>query len=364
MVERGAHVGAGPVVTGWGGRRLRPAVAALREDGVASIYWDHDGEEDTLRPAGWAADSVWPMTQSEFLDRLVRIKTGSWQGVRAPHKPLLLLLALGRVAQGRRRLVAFASIELELRRLLAEFGPPRNARHAVYPFGRLRNDGLWEIPGDDALATTSSGNLYAKELREQGIVGGFPKEVYRLLAANPSLVVAAAEQLLARYFPSSHHDDIRVAAGLRWDWSVTQRYPERPDSAAFRIQVLEEYERRCSICGFDVSLDDRTLGLDAVRLKWSSHGGPNDVSNALAACLLHQRALNRGALGIQPDRSGYRVLVSGKVAGSSAATARLLDLHGRPVSRPRTPALAPSASFVDWHRKWVFQTPPRLEATA
>ncbi len=304
------------------------------------------------------------MTGAEFLHRLARVRTGAWKGQRAPHKPLLLLLALGRVVQGRRRLVAFSSIEPELRRLLVKFGPPRDARHPVYPFGRLRNDGLWEIPGDGLLATTSSGNLHVKQLRERDVVGGFPREVHQLLAANPSLVVTAAEQLLARHFPPSHHDGLRAAAGLRWDWSVTQRYPEQPESAAFRTHVLDEYGRRCSICDFDAHLGDRALGLDAVRLKWSSHGGPNDVSNALAACLLHQRALNRGALGLQPDRSGYRVLVSDKVAGSSPATARLLDLHGRPVSRPRTPALAPSASFVDWHRKWVFQTPPRLEEMA
>ena len=304
------------------------------------------------------------MTGAEFLHRLARIRTASWKGERAPHKPLLLLLALGRVVQGRRRLVAFASIEPELRRLLVQFGPPRKVLHPESPFGRLSADGLWEILGDDGLATTSSRSLSPKELRTRGVVGGFPKAIHDLLAADPELVVEASERLLARYFPSFRHDDIRTAAGLRWDWHSTLPCLEEPEGAAFRTRVLDEYERRCSICGFDVRLDDRVLGLDAVRLKWPSHGGPNDVSNALAACLLHQRALNRGALGLQPDQSGYRVLVSGKVAGSSAATARLLDLHGRSVSRPRTSALAPSASFVDWHRKWVFQTPPRMEATA
>ena len=295
---------------------------------------------------------------------MARIRTGSYKGRPTPHKPLLLLLALGRVVQGRRRLVAFLSIEPELLRLFGRFGSRGTATSPVYPFGRLRSDGLWEIPGDAALGTTSSGNLRAKELRERGTVGGFPQEIHELLASDPQLVVEAAEHLLARHFPPSLHDDIRAAVGLRWDWTFFRLRPEEPEEAAFRARVLDEYGRRCSICDFDARLDDRVFGLGVVRFQWRSHGGPNDVANALAACPLHQRALDHGALGLEPDHAGYRVLVSGKVAGSSPATGRLLNLHGRPVRRPRKPHLAPSAAFVDWHRKWVFRPPPRSEATA
>ena len=304
------------------------------------------------------------MNGAELLDRLTRVRTGSWKGRPTPHKPLLLLLALGRVVQGRGRLVPFASLELQLRRLLDRFGSRGGRENPVYPFGRLRSDGLWEIPGDDALGTTSSGNLHAKELRERGTVGGFPEKVHELLASDPLLVEEAAQHLLARYFPPSLHDDIRAAVGLRWDWALFRPRPEEPGDAAFRALVLDEYGRRCSICDFDARLDDRVFGLGVVRLRWRSHGGPNDVSNALSACPLHRRALDHGALGLAPDQSGYRVLVSDRVAGSSPATGRLLDLHGRPVRRPRKPHLAPSASHVDWHRKWVFRTPPRPEANA
>ncbi len=304
------------------------------------------------------------MTRAELLDRFARLRTATWQDRPAPHKPLLLLLALGRVAQCRRRLVSFASIEPQLRRLLGEFGPPRRAVHPVYPFGRLRADGLWEIPGDAALATTSSGNLHAKELRDRHIVGGFPEEVHELLASDPELVVAVAELLLAQHFRSSDHDSIRAAAGLRWDWSLLQPRPEGPQEAAFRARVLGEYRNRCSVCDFDARVNDRVFALEAASIQWPSHGGPNDISNALALCLLHHKALNHGALGLQPQESGYRVLVSRGVGGSSPSAERLMGLHGTRLRPPLTPVLAPSPSFVAWHRKWVFQAPPRADATA
>jgi len=46
---------------------------------------------------------------------------------RAPHKPLLLLYALGRCLQGRDRLIPYEDVDRELKKLLLEFGPPRKA---------------------------------------------------------------------------------------------------------------------------------------------------------------------------------------------------------------------------------------------
>ena len=49
---------------------------------------------------------------------------------RAPHKPLLLLYALGRCLQGRGRLIPYQDVDRELKKLLLEFGPPRKS---IYP---------------------------------------------------------------------------------------------------------------------------------------------------------------------------------------------------------------------------------------
>ena len=70
------------------------------------------------------------MKRDEFLKALDRLGIWRSHGQRAPHKPLLLLLALGRVAQGGRdRLARYEDIEKPLKKLLKRFGPPRKAWH-------------------------------------------------------------------------------------------------------------------------------------------------------------------------------------------------------------------------------------------
>ena len=48
-----------------------------------------------------------------------------WQrsGQRAPHKPLLVLYAIGKLLRGEERLIPYSEIDEKLGNLLEEFGP-------------------------------------------------------------------------------------------------------------------------------------------------------------------------------------------------------------------------------------------------
>ena len=63
---------------------------------------------------------------------------------RAPHKPLLVLYALGRWQRGLAE-VTYREAEPELTILLREFGPPRRSDHPEQPFWRLQRDGVWTL---------------------------------------------------------------------------------------------------------------------------------------------------------------------------------------------------------------------------
>ena len=316
------------------------------------------------------------MTPDGLLAQIAAVRTFARRDERAPHKPLLLLLALGRVTQGRDRLIPYEVLEPQLRRLLRDFGPPRKAVHPVFPFRWLLTDGLWEIPEFVKLSKNASGDLYISELKERGIEGGLPKDVYELLRADPGLVRRAADQILREHFPESLHREILDAVriledGIRReaeDASVAPEVRERDHEPTyyltrvrwrdpvFRRKVLEAYEERCSVCDFDIRLGDQLLGMEAAHIQWHSHGGPDHVANGLALCLFHHKALDRGALGLEERRgTGFNVLISGDVRGET--TASLADFDGRRIRPPRAPAMPPAPSFVAWHRKEVFRGP-------
>jgi len=316
------------------------------------------------------------VTAHEFLARLAQLHTHEHKGQRAPHKPLLLLFALGRVTRDRGRLVSYEALEPELRRLLRDFGPPRKAVHPVFPFRWLLTDGLWEIPGFADLSKNASGDLYVSELKERGIEGGLPREVYDLLRDDPGLVRRAAGAILREHFPDSLHRDILDAAGISADGMPLEREdaPAAPEvregdreptyysarvrrrDPLFRRNVLEAYEERCTVCDFDIRLGDQLLGMEAAHIRWHSHGGPDQVANGLALCLLHHKALDRGALGLEERRgTGFNVLISREVRG--VTTESLLDFSGRRIRPPRAPAMPPDADFVRWHRREVFHGP-------
>ncbi len=74
-------------------------------------------------------------TNPQLVQDLTNVTVWKRGSQRAPHKPLLLHLALARVQRGEERLASFEEeIEPRLERLLREFGPPRQSFHPEYPF--------------------------------------------------------------------------------------------------------------------------------------------------------------------------------------------------------------------------------------
>lgn len=301
------------------------------------------------------------MDQGEFLRRLDEINVWRRRDQRAPHKPLLLLLALGRLQQGKKRLAFYErDIRQRLHDLLRSFGPPRKSYRPEYPFWHLRSDELWEIPDDD-LATIKGGSGASptdRQLVDLAVRGGLPEPVYRLLDGNPELIQRTAQKILDGHFASSLHQSICDAVGLDRHVEISEKLRRRRDPN-FRHAVLTAYERRCAVCDFDIRIEDDLVALDAAHIQWHAAGGPDNVRNGLALCILHHRTLDRGAIGLERATGGYRLLVSDVVNGQSDAFRHLLRHHGERVRNPQRNEQRPAPGFVDWHRREVFRGTPR-----
>ena len=296
------------------------------------------------------------MKRNDFLARLAKINVWKGGDKRAPHKPLLMLLAFGRMQRGDDRLISYREIDTQLKRLLERFGAPGKTTHPEYPFKWLSNDGLWEIPGVDTLAKTKSGDLYKSELNRENIKGGLLESDYRMLLANENLLNEAAELLLHGHFPPSLHGEIRNAIGLGEEW-VLRDYPGQTRDPNFRHVVLRAYEHRCAVCNYDIRVGNELLGLEAAHIKWHAYGGPDEVENGLALCGFHHKAFDRGAWGLKPDKHGYMIQISSEVHGQSDALRWLRDHHGRTLRFPVTSQSTPKSLYVAWHNREVFREP-------
>jgi putative restriction endonuclease len=271
---------------------------------------------------------------------------------RAPHKPLLMLLALARITQGQDRLIPFSEIEQTLGRLLIDFGPPRKSVHPEYPFWRLQHDELWEVPDSDSLVRRRGNSDPLKsEVKEKDIHGGFPKHVYDAFLADRKLLERVARALLDAHFPTSLHDDILNEIRL----SLTATVDRQRDSK-FRLEVIRAYEHRCAICNYDLKIGTSNLALEAAHIKWHQAGGPDEVTNGLALCAIHHKALDRGAIGLTDDLT---VLISSELHGQNWIAEWFESFKGKRVRRPIRSEWYPKPEFIRWHSEQVFRKPAR-----
>ena len=306
-------------------------------------------------PGGLAAQSV-ALKKEE---RVARIRTWNQGGIRAPHKPLLLLYALGRLQQqGTSTPVAFTEAGEPLDRLLTDFGPPHKTSPA-YPFRRLANDdGLWVI-------TTAAGHGSPDDTKASlcasDAKGELAPEFAAAVLADPALLVAIARDLLEANFPETYHADIAGQVGLdlmpEVPGGATPTAPKRRRSPEFRDQVLMAYELRCAMCGFDGRLGSESVGLEAAHVRWFNIGGPDTVANGLCLCALHYKLLDEGALGITPE---HTLAVSARFVGVGQFAEELVQsLAGRELAEPQGGMPTVADAHISWYTTQVFRDPAR-----
>jgi putative restriction endonuclease len=146
-----------------------------------------------------------------LLDRFAALRQHQRNGQRSPHKPLLVLLALGRLAGTGSSMLPWSVAEPALADLIAEFGPPSRtgrAQSAAYPFTRLRADGgLWVLDQDvpmDLVGPLAGGH----------VAGRFEWSVEDELRADPALAGSIVRMLALSNFPETVASDVLEAVGL------------------------------------------------------------------------------------------------------------------------------------------------------
>lgn len=145
----------------------------------------------------------------------------------ALNKPLLLLIALDNCLHDRPRLLNFAFYENLHTQLFGKI----DQSQLIYPFGRLVNDGIWEVEDFIHLRKTASGDLYASEVKEKDIKAGFEERIYKTLGSNKESIFIEMNMIIDKYIPQEHHSMVRnklnleiQKASLIQDSTITESY--------------------------------------------------------------------------------------------------------------------------------------------
>ncbi|MGD6796063.1 phosphorothioated DNA-binding restriction endonuclease [Metabacillus indicus] len=263
---------------------------------------------------------------------------------RAPHKPLLILLALGQVQNENKRFISYEFTRGKLTELLREFGPIRKSYHPEEPFVRLKRDGIWIL--DKEVNEKSPSN---RQLLNDDVAGGFNQDIYKLLNENPGLVQELTHILLDQHFPETIHEDILDAVGLDFtSFTKKKRDPK------FREKILRAYGYSCAVCGFNVRLAHTLVGVEAAHIKWHQAGGPDNEENGIALCSLHHKLFDRGVFTLTNER---KLIVSQDAHGTHGFNEWLMNFQGKNIREPIQSYYYPNQSFINWHVKEVFRGP-------
>jgi putative restriction endonuclease len=147
--------------------------------------------------------------RDEVLGRLANLRQHQRDGRRSPHKPLLVLLALGRLSATGSSALPWIEAQTELGNLINEFGPSSKfstAQSAAYPFTRLRSDKIWILDHDAPMDAIGP-------LITQRVIGQLAADIEQVLTAGPELIASAARALVESHVPDTVAPDVLTAVG-------------------------------------------------------------------------------------------------------------------------------------------------------
>ncbi len=128
---------------------------------------------------------------------------------RAVHKPLLVLMILGRAQRGGpANVFRFRDLDEPLREALQSFGPPRKRPSSESAFWSLKDDGFWVVHDEARLARAMTSKRPSRRLLlKEDAAAEVPRELWDALVQEPARVARLVKTVL-----ETHWEDPSVRA--------------------------------------------------------------------------------------------------------------------------------------------------------
>ena len=300
------------------------------------------------------------MTNDQIKSTLANLRLGS--GGRALHKPLLVLLMMGRYWHNKTRLVSFPEIKDLLTELLCNFYERKEYKFPEDPFVHLEKE-FWDV--EDAASLVEERNEKNKispagriRILRGEIRAGFCQDWYLRMVHNKYFLLELVFLVFKRYFPEQSHCRLLRYIGIPSEDSRAGLAAERE----FKEEVLKLYNYQCSLCRCpEGPLADIRVVLQATHIKWPVAGGPWACNNAIALCSNHKGLFDAGAFTLVP--AGDRIQISSQYHAAEDSSNHLYSYQNSLLVRPKQEEDWPSRKYIDWHNEVIFRNVRCEEAT-
>lgn len=268
---------------------------------------------------------------------------------RAPHKPLLLLFAIGKWSKGKRSF-PWLEVEEKVSRLIKLFGG--NAKPNVhYPFIRLCNDydgKIWVVDGELVLGKNGDASLLS--LRKHNNIAKFHPDFEKIISIDKEFNKIVSQLIVDNFSPTQFHDILQECELSFADFTLS--HGKRRNSE-FRQSILDAYGHKCAICDYDIQFRTIIIGVEAAHIQWYNANGPDIVQNGIALCSIHHKLMDYGAIGLNNQ---FELIAAKGLNGTRDQLDNLIyQFEGKRISLPRSSSDYPGISFLAWQRDEIFK---------
>ena len=289
--------------------------------------------------------------QQLWLSRMANLKLDRSRGA-APHKPLLLLVVLDLIEDGKLAgglLARDGNLAFRFSSYWSIVAERRNTQSDVrLPFFHLKSDGYW---------TPLDAEGRPAESRDRAALAQFDVS-FLLRAQDAGFRTLARRTLIANYFQPHERATLYGLVGIKPPPEEiiagdAARFKETPDErkrdARFSFRVLPAYDFTCALTRYRMIATDGKTAVDAAHIHQFKRGGPNHPTNGIALSKTAHWLFDRGFWSIADD---YRVMVQPDLFAEAGDAGLLLKPRaGREILLPSNRSYWPAQEFLAWHRK-------------
>lgn len=306
-------------------------------------------------------------TLAFYVRRFAGLNRATVAGIKAPHKPVLLLAVMESIAAGEifdnkigitPQLVArfkdtWASLVRD-----GNFQP--NFSLPFYHLSKEKNS-FWHLqllPGQELLLTSSFSVKSLSSLHAAIAFAYLDEPLYALLL-NAETRTVIYNFILEQYFPGVHA--LRKSEGLL-QHITGEILHDAPATYALKVQQADEEERfvrsgvfkrvvpqiynyTCAITGMRIDSPFEIQMVDACHIIPFSLTHDDTIKNGISLCPNLHRAFDSGLISISTE---YRVIVSRHFTNADSTHA-ISQFDGIPVLLPENPAYYPAHASLEWH---------------